>query len=93
MTNTPRTLALIAGAVVLAGSLTACDLSDKISEPFKDAPRSSKSYEGPADVITMPDGFSNAATKCIAPGVRYTSAYHGDAPYGAISVILDPACR
>jgi hypothetical protein len=85
--------ALSAVAALAFLSLTACDLSDKISEPFSDARRSSKSYEGPADVITMPDGFSNAATKCISPGMRYTSAYHGDALYGAIAVTADPSCK
>ena len=41
----------------------------------------------------MPDGFSNAATKCDH-GNRVYVIYHGDNPYGTISVVpQDPTCR
>lgn len=79
-------------AAVLLGT-AGCDWSDKVTEPFKDSPRSSRADESPADVITMPDGFSNLATKCV-DGNRYTVAYHGDAPYASINVVpADPTCR
>ncbi|MFC7550048.1 hypothetical protein [Plantactinospora sp. GCM10030261] len=65
----------------------------KITEPFNDAPRSNTTNSTPADVITFPDGFSNASTKCDH-GNRLYVAYHGDSPYAAIAVVPnDPSCR
>nr|WP_079664226.1 hypothetical protein [Streptomyces sp. 3214.6] len=78
---------LIALAFLLLGGC-----SSKFSEPFKDAPRSGKDNGAPADLIRMPDGFSNAATKCDH-GNRLYIAYHGDYPYAAIAVVpADPTC-
>jgi hypothetical protein len=90
MTRTRKTLAAITAAFALALLLTGC--SDKFNEPFKDAPRGT-SNNGPADIGTMPDGFSNWASKCDGPNRVYT-AYHGDATYAAIAVVAnDPRCR
>lgn len=87
-----RGLFLLAVAAIV-GLLTAgCDWSDKVTEPYKDAPRTGKTYDQPADVITMPDGFSNLATKCGPAGLRYTVAYHGDDNRAAIAVTTDPTC-
>ncbi|MDQ0376523.1 hypothetical protein [Amycolatopsis thermophila] len=87
-----RTLALAAALAAVVATTTACDFTDKITEPFNDAPRSQFTDSSPADIITMPDGFSNLATKCVR-GNRYTVAYHGDASYGSISVVPnDPTC-
>lgn len=75
-----------AAAMVL--SLGACG---KMSEPFKDAERGATN-ESPADTITFPDGFSNAATKCDN-GNRIYVLFHGDNPYGSIAVVPnDPTC-
>jgi predicted RecA/RadA family phage recombinase len=84
---------VILGAVVAvaAFTLTGCDALTKYTEPFQDAPRTATSDTSAAQVITMPDGFSNLATKCVG-GMRYTVAYHGDNAYGAISVVADPKC-
>lgn len=84
---------IILGAVVAvaAFTLTGCDALAKYTEPFKDAPRSANEDNSAARVITMPDGFSNLATKCV-DGMRYTVAYHGDSTYGAINVVADPKC-
>lgn len=81
------------GVVIgLAITLSACDLGGKISEPFNDAKRAGEDNSA-ALIITMPDGFSNQATKCVA-GIRYTSAFKGDATYGSISVVGgDNGCK
>jgi hypothetical protein len=76
-------------AVLLTASLAGCS---KFTEPFKDAPRSGVDNGQPADLIRMPDGFSNAATKCDH-GNRIYVSYHGDSAYAAIAVVpADPTC-
>lgn len=80
--------ALIALSLVAALALSGCD---KMSEPFKDAPRGDTN-SGPADTITFPDGFSNASTKCDH-GNRVYVVFHHDAAYGSIAVVpQDPTC-
>lgn len=83
-----KRVAIIAtgAALVLAG----CG-SDKISEPYKDAPRTGMNTSG-AETGSMPDGFSNYSTKCDRPGIRVYVLYHADAPYGSITAIADPKC-
>lgn len=66
--------------------------SDKSQEPFKDAPRSGQNNDDPAEVINMPDGFSNLATKCDGHGHRVYVVYHGDHTYGSVTAINDPRC-
>ncbi|MEV5572500.1 hypothetical protein AB0L06_20850 [Spirillospora sp. NPDC052269] len=83
--------AAVATLVLVLVGLSGCGA--KYTEPFKDAPRSGNDNGAPADLIRMPDGFSNAATKCDH-GNRIYTAYHGDAPYGSIAVVpQDPTCR
>ncbi len=53
-----RFTALILGVVLTA---SACGM--KATEPFRDSPRSSYTNSDGADVIEMPDGFNNLATK------------------------------
>lgn len=78
-------LALVA---VLALSFSGCA---KMTEPFKDAPRG-ETNNGPADLVTFPDGFSNVATKCDH-GNRVYTAYHNDSAYAAITVVPNaPDC-
>jgi hypothetical protein len=68
--------------------LTGCG---KALEPYNDAPVKSQN-KTPADVLNMPDGFSNVATKCDH-GNRVYVAFHGDKAYGAIAVVPnDPTC-
>lgn len=82
-------LGLAVGGATLAG----CDLGDKITEPFQDAPRSDQVNRQPVDIITDADGFSNAATKCDH-GNRVYFIFHSDGPYGAIAVVPhDPTCH
>ena len=89
-----RQIAVLAlGAALLGASLTACGMSEKYTEPWRDAPRASTDNSA-ATVFTMPDGFGNGATKCLAgTGVRVTTLYHQDGAYGSVSTILDPACN
>jgi hypothetical protein len=76
-------------AAVLAVGLSVGGCS-KFNEQFKDAPRSGVDNGEPADLIRMPDGFSNAATKCDH-GNRLYIAYHGDDGYASIfAVPQDP---
>lgn len=83
-----KTRWLMVAAPVAVLSLGAC--SQKAVEPFRDAPTAGHDNK-PAQIIEMPDGFSNLATKCVN-GMRYTVAYHGDHSYGAINVAPDPTC-
>lgn len=79
--------AALTAALLLAGCL-----GDKNTEPWKDAGRTAQENDGKAQVITMPDGFNNLATKCAGDGLRVFTSYHGDGSYGSITVAVDPAC-
>jgi hypothetical protein len=86
---------LVVGGAVMLGLaslvfLAACG-AQKISEPFNDSPRG-REFSGPADVVTMPDGFGNIATKCGPGGMRYTTLFHSDGAYGGVSVVPDGSC-
>lgn len=89
-TRLKRTLVACATGATALLVLTGCGM-EKYNEPFNDAQRA-KEFSGPADVITMPDGFSNLATKCGPGGMRYTVVFHLDSAYGSVSVVPDPAC-
>ena len=83
-----RIIALAAGALLVGG---ACAGLEKSTEQFKDAPRGDTN-KAPADIITMPDGFSNIASKCDGPNRVYV-IFKGDAAYGSINVVPnDPRC-
>jgi PBP1b-binding outer membrane lipoprotein LpoB len=91
ITITKTKAALVAGALLLAG-VGGCASFNKVTQPFKDAPRSSVVNRTPADVIEMPDGFNNVATKCDH-GNRIYVSYHGDGTYGfGFAVPNDPTC-
>lgn len=80
-----------AGCLVAALALASCGVGGKVSEPFQDAPRGATN-SSPADVIEMPDGFSNAATKCDH-GNRLYVIFKADSPYGALAVVpKDSTC-
>lgn len=83
----PLAAATVAVAIVLAASC-----SDKETERFNDAPRADGENNDPAEIITMPDGFSNLATKCDN-GNRIYVAFKGDDNRAAIAVVPDdPTC-
>lgn len=76
------------GVALVVTSLVGCT---KAVEPFRDAPRGATN-SAPADTITMPDGFSNVASKCDGPNRIYV-VFKGDSPYAAMSVVPnDPRC-
>lgn len=84
-----KRITLSLAALVMAFSLSSCG---KMAEPFKDAERGATN-DSPADTITFPDGFSNAATKCDN-GNRVYVLYHGDSAYGSVAVVpADPTCK
>lgn len=81
---------IVAGAALFGG---ACNTGlGKITEKFKDAPRG-ETNNGPADIITMPDGFSNVSSKCDGPNRVYV-VFKSNSAYGAVAVApTDPRCR
>ena len=84
------TLLVMAGVaiVLLLVVLSSCA---KANEPFKDAPTSGRN-DSPAQIIEMPDGFSNLAGKCDGQNYVYV-VFHGDNKYGSIAVVPnDPRC-
>lgn len=81
--------ALLAAMLAAVSWLAGC--GNKLQQPFKDAPRTSVVNDAPAEIIYMPDGFNNLATKCDHGNRIYTS-YHGDSSYGFGFAIRDPSC-
>lgn len=99
ITISKRTVAVLA-AIVAVTVLAGCSLfqSNKASQPTNDAQRTGVNDTTPADVIAMPDGFGNLATKCVfypdGHWDRYTTLFHGDSNYGSIAVTPDdPTCK
>jgi hypothetical protein len=90
--KTKRVFAALAVSVATVVGLSACSF-DKATQPFQDARRTENVNSNAADVVTMPDGFSNLTTKCDH-GNRLYVAYHADSPYAAITVVQqDPTCK
>lgn len=85
-------VAILIGLIFVGGLATACAAGTKGGEQFQDADRAGTN-SAPADTITFPDGFSNAATKCDH-GNRVYVLFHGDSVYGGIAVVpADPTCK
>lgn len=85
--------ALLAAAAIAGLTLAGCGAyGDKYSQPYNDAPRSRVLNNTPADVVTLPDGFSNLATKCDH-GNRIYVAFHGNRGYASLAVVAhDASC-
>lgn len=80
---------LIPLALLAVVALSGCG---KFVEPYNDADVKSQNT-GPADVINMPDGFSNVATKCDH-GNRVYVVYHANSSYGSVAISPnDPSCK
>ena len=95
VTISPLAAKIAAGvAAGLIGLSTMASGCASNTEPFNDAPISHKN-DSPAYVGSMPDGFSNWASKCDPQGggFRVFTAFHGDGDRAAIAVIADPTCR
>jgi len=73
-------------AVIAVALLTgACNTGlSKVTEKFRDAPRGATNREK-ADIILMPDGFSNVSSKCDGPNRVYV-VFKSNAAYGAVAV-------
>lgn len=82
---------ILAAAAMAAAALTLAGCSQKAQEPFRDAPVSGH-QSSPAEVIEMPDGFSNIADKCDGHGHRVYVVFHSDGSYGSVAAIADPSC-
>ncbi len=82
---------ILAITATAAAALTLTGCSQKMQEPFRDAPVSGH-QSAPAEVIEMPDGFSNIADKCDGHGHRVYVVFHGDGSYGSVTAIPDPSC-
>lgn len=80
-------IAAIAGALIL--SVSAC--GNKQQQVYNDAPRTGVNDTTAADIISMPDGFSNVASKCYK-GYRVFVIFHNDNNYGSIAVVKDDNC-
>lgn len=79
-------------AGVALASILLLSSYEKVTEQFQDANVNSRNT-APADIVTMPDGFSNVATKCDH-GNRLYVAFHGDGSYAAVAVVpADPTCK
>lgn len=89
MTRTTKiTLKAAALGLIAVFGVVGCG---KFVEPYNDAPVAGQN-KTPAEVINMPDGFSNVATKCDH-GNRVYVIYHGNSAYGAVAVVEnDPSC-
>lgn len=85
----------IATAVLAVGlsTLAACDSNSKAVQQYNDAPTTGHNDNSPAEIINMPDGFSNVAFKCVNGHGIYV-IFHQDKAYGAVAVVdHDSACR
>jgi hypothetical protein len=89
-TTVKKTVLTLTALILGAGlALTGC----KATEPFQDAPVSSRD-KSPAEVYDMPDGYSNFAEKCDKHGNRIVVVFHGDGTYAGVTAIPnDPSCK
>lgn len=83
---------VVVGMIVVALVLLGGCFTEKAKEPFRDAPQSKIRNTHASDIIEMPDGFSNLASKCDGPNRIYV-AFKADANRASISVVKDdPRC-
>lgn len=81
--------ALVAAAL---SGLSACGQNSKAVQQYNDAPTKGQNDNSPAQIINMPDGFSNVAFKCVRGDGIYV-IFHQDKAYGGLTVVdADPAC-
>lgn len=88
-----RRVVVVAGVLAAGLVLAGCQIGgDKVNEQFKDAPRTAQINNTAAQVVTMPDGFSNLATKCDN-GNRIYVVFHNNSAYGSVAVVPNaPGC-
>lgn len=99
MTKKMRNLRSLATGVLVASvvglTLTAC--GDKALEQFQDAPIGTRDAGTPADIVNMPDGYANLATKCNNGNRVYVATTgqtqgEGGAARAIAVVANDPTC-
>jgi hypothetical protein len=85
----------VLGVTLMIAFTAGCD-----AQTENDAPAVPSPVSGPAEVLPMPDGFSNVATRCDGHGNRIYTIYRtwatGAYPvYGAVAVgpDTDGACK
>jgi hypothetical protein len=83
-----KIVAIVAGSMLAVGALSGCS---SLTEPFNDAPISSKN-DKPAEVYSFPDGYNNVASKCDNHGNRIFVVRTGDGR-GVAVVPNDPSCK
>lgn len=93
MTLQQRTSLVVVVVAVLAFVTLLGACSSKAQEPFRDAPKTETRNNDPAQIIEMPDGFSNLASKCDGTNRIYV-IFKADQNRGAVAVVPnDPRCR
>lgn len=83
-----KIVAAIGAAIFGATVFTGCA---DIGEEYNDAPVEKK-YDHPAEIYSMPDGFSNFASKCDVHGNRVYTARNNDKKAAITVVANDPSC-
>src|SRR5664279_3537333 len=94
MINTHRAvrLGITAAAIPLAILLSASSCQSANDAPVVNGNESGD--QTPAEIIAMPDGFSNVATKCDKYGNRVYTGYHKGVDSLSIFVVpQDPSCK
>lgn len=77
----------VAAVAVLAG----CNENSKVAQPYNDTAVAGRASNAMV-VGNGADGFSNWGMKCDGYGHLVYVIFHGDSPYGAITVIPDKRC-
>jgi len=83
---------ITAAAIPLAILLSASSCQSANDAPVVNGNESGD--QTPAEIIAMPDGFSNVATKCDKYGNRVYTGYHKGVDSLSIFVVpQDPSCK
>jgi hypothetical protein len=69
-------------AIVVITALTACGQDAQVGQRDR----------GTADVLNMPQGWSNVAMKCDGHGHRVFATDHGDSYSSSLAVVADTSC-
>jgi len=93
MTNRLRAFLAAFVLMLAVGALSACGLTDKVAQPFNDAPvQQAQDVRGPMKIVPMGDGFNNVGYRCVGAGHSgFAVTFHGDSPYGSATHFVDPA--
>ena len=91
-----RPMAIVVGCLLtvnVALVLTSCGADSRLTEGLQDADVGTRNT-APADLINMPDGFANVATKCDNGNRIYVVRDASSNPrVGIWGVAGDPTCK